>query len=85
MLTWLVATAYRIYFPEKPLPLEKKVEPFLQRPIKSQEPVSIGAREIKENQRRTRQVRVDSLYSYTPGFSSGVPTDWLEQMWRRRN
>lgn len=85
MMTWVIATAYRLYFPEKPIPLEKELT-FVSRiqPASSQLPVPIGVRQIKEDQRRRRQSRSVS-YDFSNGISNGVPSDWLDDVWRRRN
>lgn len=85
MITWVVATAYRLYFPEKPRPLERDLS-FVStfKPAPSEAPVPIGVREIKEDERRRRLTRAAS-YLFTNGISSGVPSDWLDDVWKRRN
>ncbi len=84
-ITWVIATAYRLYFPEKPLPLEKELS-FVSHiaPSSSALPVPIGVREIKEDERR-RRLNQSACYRFTNGMSNGVPSDWLDDVWRRRN
>lgn len=85
MITWVAATAYRLYFPEKPLPLERELT-FVSHieSTPSQLPVPIGVREIKEDERR-RRLSQSTSYQFTNGMSSGVPSDWLDDVWQRRN
>lgn len=86
MITWVAATAYRLYFPEKPLPLERELA-FISRldsAPKSDLPVPIGVRQIKENERRRRSVRAER-YDFDRGISNGLPSDWLDDLWQRRN
>lgn len=85
MITWVIATAYRLYFPEKPLPLEKELG-FVMRiePSTSELAVPIGVREIKEDERR-RRLSESVNYQFTNGISNGVPSDWLDEVWQRRN
>lgn len=84
MLTWVVATAYRLYFPDKPLPLENELT-FISRAESTTVdlPVPVGVREIKEDQRR--RSGAGCSYCFAHGISNGVPSGWLEDMWRRRN
>lgn len=85
MLTWAVATIYRLYVPEPPAPNESgrlvRLAPSL-KPINMA--VAVGVREIKENQRRQFSSSA-AHYSFSNGLSNGVPTDWVEDVWRRRN
>lgn len=85
MLTWVAATTYRLYFPENPLPLEKELT-FVSRheATSVRTPIPIGVREIKEDQRRRRRASCIS-YQFANGMSSGVPSDWLDDVWQRRN
>lgn len=85
MITWVAATAYRLYFPEKPVPLERELA-FVSRaePTSSELLVPIGVREIKEDERR-RRLSESTSYQFTNGMSNGVPSDWLDDVWCRRN
>lgn len=85
MLTWVVATIYRLYFPETSIgsaPARIVRLPPRLRPTNMAE--AVGVREIKENQRRQFGSSV-ARYSYANGFSNGVPNDWVDDVWRRRN
>lgn len=75
MITWVVATAYRLYFPAKPLPLERELA-FIARSESSTSElaVPIGVREIKEDERR-RRLSQSASYQFTNGMSNGVPSD----------
>lgn len=80
LLTWVVATVYRLYFPEQPLPLQ--ISRVHLRHQRTAEQVSVGAREIREDQRR-EDAPVEYHY---PGFPSGqFPEDWVRDLYQRRN
>lgn len=85
MLTWVIATVYRLYVPETPAVAEPdrivQLAPSL-KPINMA--VAVGAREIKENQRR-RFSASPTQYSFSNGLSTGLPHDWVDDVWRRRN
>ncbi|MEX0747489.1 MAG: hypothetical protein WD275_05760 [Rhodothermales bacterium] len=85
VLTYLVATAYRVYFPEMQPPIEQPPEAAPRRSFRTDEPVPVGVREIKEDQRRMMSILAASSYSFSHGFSSGLPSDWMDEVWRRRN
>jgi hypothetical protein len=84
VLTYLVATAYRIYVPEKLTPIDEPVELLSRREART-ERVLVGIREIKEDQRRLSTIRATSSYTFSNGLSSGLPSDWIEEVRRRRN
>lgn len=82
LLTWVVATVYRLYFPEYPLPLRSDAVRTRQRRSATGEHVSVGVREIREDQRR----EVHSVSYRYAGFPSGqLPDDWAEDLYERRN
>lgn len=83
-LTWLVATVYRLYFPDPietlgdlPIQVSPAVEAF-------DAVAEVGLNEIKAIQRREPD-RPACRYAYARGFSTGLPPDWIDEMWRRRN
>ena len=85
MLTWVVATIYRLYFPEPAARVEpgRSVRlPLRLKPISMA--VAVGVREIKENQRRQFSSSA-THYTFSNGLSSGVPSDWVVDVHRRRN
>ncbi len=85
MLTWVVVTACRIFFPEKPEVTEHTAS--IMRRQAAQEGVSIpvGVREIREDQRHHLIHGSDSSYSYSHGDSEGLPISWFEDLEDRRN
>lgn len=86
MLIWVVVTAYRIYFPEKPLPYEQDPLMVRRRQTRAGHAVAVGLREIREDQRARREALAPVDYHYTDGFSlEGLPADWMEDLWLRRN
>ncbi len=84
MLTWLVATAYRLYVPEK-AETAREIPIRFSRPLRSFDTVvAVDAREIKAGQRRELD-RIGCRYAYSRGLSTGPPVDWIDELWRRRN
>ncbi len=84
MITWAAVTTYRLLFPEKPLPLER--HPVLVREkAAGRRTVSVGVRQIKEDQRYFRTAHARAHYDYFLGYSEGVPEVWVEDLWQRRN
>lgn len=82
LLTWVAATVYRLYFPDKPVPL--RGGPLLRRREAAERAMPVGVREIREAQRRHLHKQVGAYHYAGPG-SDGLPTDWVEDLWRRRN
>lgn len=86
LLTWVVATVYRLYFPEQPLPLESNPVVVRQRAAANGKSVSVGVREIRADQRWAQRNKVaQSGYHYAWGGSDGFPEIWYEDLWQRRN
>ncbi len=85
MLTWVIATIYRLYFPEPSIRVVPSRSIRLPLRVKSMSvALAVGVREIKENQRRQFSSSA-THYSFENGLSSGVPSDWVDDVWRRRN
>ena len=83
MLVWVVVTAYRIFNPEVPRPLEKESFMIRTQTTSTGRRVPVGARDIREDHRRhRRQLRP---YRYAWGDSEGLPDHWHEDLWLRRN
>ena len=83
LLTWVVATVYRLYFPEQPLPLRVSTVRLPRRRTAGGEHVPVGVREIREEQRRDDDGPVAYQYS---GFPTGqLPDDWARDLHERRN
>jgi hypothetical protein len=88
LATWGIATVYRLYFPEHPLPFEQDPVIIRERAAAQGESMPVGVREIRADQRRAqRQGRAPSntTYHYAWGGSDGFPEAWYEDLWRRRN
>lgn len=86
MVTWVAATAYRLYFPEKPLPLETQLSFVSQADHAAINlAVPVGVREIKEDQQRWQRKESITSYHFSCGISTGLPSCWLDDVWRRRN
>lgn len=86
LLAWVVATVYRLYFPEHPLPFEKDPVVLREKATASGESIPVGVREIRADQRRNRRQRAQTpAYTYAWGGSDGFPEDWRDDLWRRRN
>lgn len=85
MFMWLFATAYRIYFPEDPMPFYEEAVAERERLRTSGKYVSVGVREIREDQRRLHRHRTDVSYQYAASVSEGFPPGWMDDLWQRRN
>ena len=85
MLTWAAVTAYRLIFPEEPLPLQK--DPVVVRQVATArgESVPVGAREIREDQRQYLSEHPPASYTYAYGESEGFPEKWRADLLRRQN
>ena len=82
LLTWVVATVCRLYFPERPLPLQASGANVRRRRAAAGEHSRVGVREIREDQRCEK---APVAYRYA-GFPSGqLPDDWRDDLHRRRN
>lgn len=86
MLTWAIATAYRLYFPERPLPFDQDPVMLRWRSAARGKGMPVGVREIQADQRhRRRKAARERSYHYAWGGSDGFPAQWEEDLWRRRN
>ncbi|NBC84940.1 MAG: hypothetical protein GVY25_01955 [Bacteroidetes bacterium] len=88
LLLWVAATAYRIYFPEQPLPFERDPVVLREKARRAGQSVPVGIREIRADQRRQKRKDAQVLspdYHYSWGGSDGFPDAWREDLWRRRN
>lgn len=83
-LIWLVATVYRLYFPE-PVETLRDISVHISPAVGTFDTVAaVGVREIKAIQRREFD-RSECRYAYARGLSTGLPADWIDELWRRRN
>jgi len=87
LLTWVAATAYRLYFPEEPLPFERDPVVMREKARRAGQSVPVGVREIRADQRRKKRKSAVQFpdYHYAWGGSDGFPEAWREDLWRRRN
>lgn len=86
LLTWVVATAYRLYFPEQPVAFDRDPIVLRERRLRKEKSVPVGVREIREDQRRSQYLGKSSPdYHYAWGTSDGFPDTWRENVWLRRN
>ena len=85
MLTWVIVTAYRLVFPDEPVPSEHDPVMDRQQAASRGEYVPVGAREIREDRRHYLRAHPPTPYLYVYGESEGLPEFWREDLWRRRN
>lgn len=85
MLTWVVVTACRIFFPEKPQLVGHEGVFFREKAARKGVSIPVGAREIKEDQRHVMRSGNEVNYHYLQGDSEGLPVSWYEELHNRRN
>ena len=85
MLTWVVVTACRIFFPEKQVLVEKDAASIRRKATQKGISIPVGAREIREDQRHFESPLTKNAYHFTGGDSEGLPVSWYEELNNRRN
>lgn len=85
VFTWAAVTAYRLLAPEKPILPGGDPVVVRKRATESGQYVAVGVREIREDQRLLFRDQIRSPYYYSAGFSEGLPSIWMEDLWQRRN
>lgn len=85
MLTWVVVTACRIFFPEKPLLVERDATLMRRHATREGGSVPVGIREIRADQRFLQENAAHSSYHFSQGDSEGLPLSWFEDLNERRN
>jgi hypothetical protein len=87
LLTWVVATVYRLYFPEEVASFDKDPVMLRERARQEGRALPVGVREIRADQRRQRRLERahNRAYHYAWGGSDGFPESWRENLWQRRN
>lgn len=85
LVIWVGATVYRLYFPERPFPFDQDPVVKREQATMEGESVPVGVREIRADQRRERRQEDVTVYNYAWGGSEGLPDEWREDLWRRRN
>jgi hypothetical protein len=86
LLTWVVATAYRLYFPEKPIAFDRDPVVLQEQRLRQEQSTPVGVREIREDQRRSQYLGESSPdYQYVWGYSDGFPEAWRNDVRMRRN
>lgn len=85
LLLWAGVTVYRLYNPEDPHPFENHTFVPRQTARNEEKRMPVGIREIRAEQRRKRREQEEVEISYRWGYSEGVPEEWVEDLWHRRN
>ncbi|WP_051141312.1 hypothetical protein [Salisaeta longa] len=86
LMAWVVATAYRLYFPEEPQPYHQHPVMIRERARAAGRAVPVGVREIQADQRyKRRREEAVVQYHYAWDSSDGFPEAWREELWARRN
>ena len=85
MLTWVVVTACRIFFPDKPQMVERNATIMRRKVSGEGVSVPVGVREIREDQRHFLIQSSDTSYHYAHGDSEGLPLSWFEEFHERRH
>ncbi|HRK73547.1 MAG TPA: hypothetical protein PLL64_04685 [Rhodothermales bacterium] len=85
ILAWFLTSVFRIYFPEKMLPIH--YDPAWRRREATQKGlmVPVGVQDIFEDQQRLRRERPPVYYEYDGVSSDGFPSEWECELWERRN
>ncbi|MEM8557793.1 MAG: hypothetical protein AAF809_10150 [Bacteroidota bacterium] len=85
MVIWSAVMAFRLCYPERPLPF--MADPYAERQAARArgEIMKVGVREIREDLRR--QLHEPALpYDFEHDHGSdGLPEPWLDDLWLRRN
>jgi len=84
LLVWVIASAYRLYFPEEPMPFEEDPVILRKKATSQGKNIPVGVREIRADQRYQRR-NTSRTYHYAWGGSDGFPDTWRENLWLRRN
>lgn len=85
MVVWAVVMAFRICYPERPLPF--MVDPYAERQAARArgEATKVGVREIREDLRRqAHTLALPYDFAHDHG-SDGLPECWMDDLWARRN
>jgi hypothetical protein len=86
MIAWAGITAFRIYFPERTLPFDPDPVWMHQHALSVSEGALVGAQDIRNEQRRQSRLHAPGYrYDRSCSGSSGMPDDWADDLWLRRN
>lgn len=85
MLVWVTASAYRLYFPDRPVPFFEQHVAWPPHGKRYDRTTLIGVRDIRAAQQRHHRERVRVPYEYVVGEEDGLPDDWMTELWERRN
>jgi hypothetical protein len=85
LLGWLLTSVNRVLAYPDP-PFEKDLIVLRAEVMAGSLGIPVGAREIREEQRRYRHVHAGAAYQFTAGDPpAGMPEAWLKDLWLRRN
>lgn len=82
--TWMVVTVCRLYTPTSAAVQDDSLWAFV-RQQSLREPLPVGARQIREDQRRYQRTLAGEPYQFLVGASEGLPQAWQDDLWQRRN
>ena len=85
LITWAVVTTYRLIYREAPTSDVSTPRMIRQRAATHGAQVVVGVRKIREEQRHYQAEHPPVPYVYDVGESDGIPSIWIEDLWRRRN
>ncbi len=86
LLVWVMVTAWRIIFPERPLPLTRNQSELRRFRTALGESVPVGFREIHEDMvEHVRRVRLGRTLSEPNAIEPGGRAGADEDLWERRN
>ena len=85
MAVWMVASAFRILYPERRLPFAADPVHQRQQARAAGRPVPVDFAAISADQRHTDRTSAPTWYAYADGHSDGWPADWEADLYYRRN
>ena len=86
ILGWLITTVNRVFSPPAAPPVEKDLIVLRAEVMAGSLGIPVGAREIREEQRRYQHVRPGTSYHFAAGDPpGGMPEEWTKNLWLRRN
>lgn len=85
MFVWVVATALRLYFPQRHVPFFEQHVAWPPHARTYDRAGLVRVRDIRAAQVRHHRERVRIPYEYVVGEAGGLPDDWMHELWERRN
>jgi hypothetical protein len=84
VVVWAAVSAFRLYFPERPLPLLPDDVLIREKARLNGEAVAVSALDIREDLRRKKHEALVT-YQYAGTATAHVPEPWIADLHRRRN